>query len=74
MKNFKKLLEIQKNKAQSIIDDNEFYIDEEKIEQIENLFIGEDDLTDLEEFKNNQDLDLMQNLRAEAMNDFLNKI
>jgi hypothetical protein len=74
MENFKKLLEIQKNKAQSIIDDNEFYTDEEKIEQIENLFIGEDDLTDLEEFKNNQDLDLMQDLRAEAMNDFLNKI
>jgi hypothetical protein len=73
MKNFKKLLEIQKNKAQSIID-NKFYSDEEKIEQIENLFIGEDDLTDLEEFKNNQDLDLMQDLRAEAMNDFLNKI
>jgi hypothetical protein len=74
MENFKKLLEIQKNKAQSIIYDNEFYIDEEKIEQIENLFIGEDDLTDLGEFKNNQDLDLMQDLRAEAMNDFLNKI
>jgi hypothetical protein len=74
MENFKKLLEIQKNKAQSIIDDNEFYTDEEKIDQIETLFIGEDDLTDLEEFKNNQDLDLMQDLRAEAMNDFLNKI
>jgi hypothetical protein len=73
MKNFKKLLEIQKNKAQNIID-NKFYSDEEKIEQIETLFIGEDDLTDLEEFKNNQDLDLMQDLRAEAMNDFLNKI
>jgi hypothetical protein len=73
MENFKKLLEIQKNKAQKIID-NKFYADEEKIEQIENLFIGEDDLTDLEEFKNNQDLDLMQDLRAEAMNDFLNKI
>jgi hypothetical protein len=73
MKNFKKLLEIQKNKAQSIID-NKFYSDEEKIEQIENLFMGEDDLTDLEEFKNNQDLDLMRDLRAEAMNDFLNKI
>jgi len=73
MKNFKKLLEIQKNKAQSIID-SQFYSDKEKIEQIENLFIGEDDLTDLEEFKNNQDLDLMQDLRAEAMNDFLNKI
>jgi len=73
MKNFKKLLEIQKNKAQSIID-NKFYSDEEKIDQIETLFIGEDDLTDLEEFKNNQDLDLMQDLRAEAMNFFLNKI
>ena len=62
MKNFKKLLEIQKNKAQSIIDSQGaiFYSDKEKIEQIQNLFIGEDDLTDLEEFKNNQDLDLMQ--------------
>jgi hypothetical protein len=73
MKNFKKLLEIQKNKAQSIID-NKFYSDDEKIEQIENLFIGDNDLTDLEDFKNNQDLDLMQNLRADAMNEFLNKI
>jgi hypothetical protein len=73
MKNFKKLLEIQKNKAQSIID-NKFYSDREKIEQIENLFVGDDDLTDLEEFKNNQDLDSMQDLRAQAKVHFLNKI
>ena len=72
MKNFKKLLEIQKNKAQSITD-NKFYTDEEKIERIENLFVGDEDLTDLEEFKNNQDLDLMQDLRVETMDDFFNK-
>ena len=73
MKNFKKLLEIQKNQAQKIID-NEYYNDKEKIERIDDLFLGDTDLTDLDEFKNDEALDLMQELRAEAKWDFLYKI
>lgn len=73
MENFKKLLEIQKNEAQKIID-NKYYNDEEKIERIDDLFLGDTDLTDLDEFKNDEDLDLMQELRAEAKSDFLWKV
>jgi len=70
MKNFKEFLEIQKNEAQKIID-NEYYNDKEKIERINDLFLGDTDLTALDEFKNDEDLDLMQELRAEARSDFL---
>ena len=70
MKNFKEFLEIQKNEAQKIID-NEYYNDKEKIERINDLFLGDTDLTALDEFKNDENLDLMQELRAEARSDFL---
>ena len=70
MKNFKEFLEIQKNEAQKIID-NEHYNDKEKIERINDLFLGDTDLTALDEFKNDENLDLMQELRAEARSDFL---
>ncbi len=73
MEEFKKLLEIQKEEAKNILNNN-FYDDEYKKELIENLFIGDYDLTDKEEFEFDENVDLMKELRAEAMHESLNYI